>query len=386
MTEPRGPPKADADRGESLAVGSPDAGLKRERATNHSAVERGFRRVRERPYAPGWLDRLRERIDRAPGPDWLWALGLLALESAWVLAMLWWSGSLHEGFDVSRIFVVAIAPYIVWVRFYLDGVAARAMDAFRPALAVSDDEFARLRYELTTLPAPLTRIATIVAAVGYVVNAALLPDRIIAEFGPSRGVAALMLAPVAIFTLAVVLISTAQAARQLWMVGILHGLAEHVNLFRVKPFYAFSGLAARTGMSFLVLAYLIVALRPDMVRDTPALQLLIVAVVPTAIACFVLPLYGMHERLVTEKDRLLTEANARFEILLARLHARVDENVLADAEKISHQLSSVAAEREAIARLSTWPWEAATMTGFLTTLVLPLLIWLLQRVLGKLGV
>jgi hypothetical protein len=299
--------------------------------------------------------------------------------------MLWWSGSLRDGFDLGRIFVVVIAPYMLWVRFYLDGVAARAMDAFRPALSVSDEEFFRLRYELTTLPAPLTRIATIAAIVGYVVNATLLPDRIIAQFGPSRGVAAVMLAPVAIFTLAVVLISTAQAVRQLWMVDLLHGLAEHVNLFRVKPFYAFSGLAARTGMSYLVLAYFIAAMRPDIVRETPALQVLIFAMLPTAIACFVLPLYGMHLRLVAEKDRLLAEANGRYETLLARLHARVDEEILTDAEKISHQLSSVAAEREAIARLSTWPWEPATITGFLTTLVLPLLIWLVQRLLGRFG-
>ena len=153
----------------------------------------------------------------------------------------------------------------------------------------------------------------------------------------------------------------------------------------MKPFYAFSGLTSRTGMSFLVLAYFIAAMRPDMVRATPALQVLIVAVVPTAVACFVLPLYGMHLRLVAEKDRLLAEANGRFETLLARLHARVDGEILTDAEKISHQLSSVAAEREAIARLSTWPWEPATMTGFLTTLVLPLLIWLAQRLLGRFG-
>jgi hypothetical protein len=158
-----------------------------------------------------------------------------------------------------------------------------------------------------------------------------------------------------------------------------------VNLFRVKPFYAFSGLAARTGVSFLVLAYFIVAIRPDIVQDTPALQLVIVGMLPTAVACFVLPLYGMHLRLVAEKDRLLAEANGRFEMLLARLHARVDDDVLVDAEKISHQISSLSAEREAIARLSTWPWEAATMTGFLTTLVLPVLIWLVQRVLGRLG-
>jgi len=299
--------------------------------------------------------------------------------------MLWWNGGLRDGFDPSKIFIVAVAPYLLWARFYLDGVAARAMDAFRPALAVSDEEFLRLRYELTTLPAPLTRIATIAAVVGYILNAALLPDRILAQFGPSLGVSAVLLAPVAIFTLAVVVISTAQAVRQLWMVDLIHGLAEHVNLFRVKPFYAFSGLASRTGMSFLLLAYFVAAMRPDIVRDTPVLQVLIVAMLPTAVACFVLPLYGMHLRLVAEKDRLLAEANSRFETLLARLHARVDGEILTDADKLSHQISSVAAEREAISRLSTWPWEAATVTGFLTTLILPLLIWLVQRLLGRFG-
>src|SRR5262249_55454902 len=43
------------------------------------------------------------------------------------------------------------------------------------------------------------------------------------------------------------------------------------------------------------------------------------------------------------------------------------------------------AEREAISRRSTWPWEAATLTGFLTTLVLPGLLWLVQHLLGRLG-
>lgn len=299
--------------------------------------------------------------------------------------MLWWNGRLGEGFEPSRIFVVAIAPYMLWVRFYLDGVAARAMDAFRPALPVSDDEFSRLRYELTTLPAPLTRIATIAAFVGYVANAVLLPDRIIDQFGSSRTVASVLLAPVAIFTLAVLIISTAQAVRQLWMVDLLYGLADRVNLFRVKPFYAFSGFAARTGISFLALAYFIAAMRPDVVRDTPVLQVMILAMLPTAVACFVLPLRGMHRRLVAEKDHLLAEANARLELLLARLHARVDEENLTDADKLSHQISSVAAEREAISRLSTWPWEVATVTGFVTTLVLPVLLWLVQRLLGRLG-
>src|SRR5262245_21944833 len=70
-----------------------------EQATKHSAVERGFRKVRERPYAPGWLDRLLDWIDHEAGPNWLYALALLVAQSAWVLAVVWWSGSLRQGLD-----------------------------------------------------------------------------------------------------------------------------------------------------------------------------------------------------------------------------------------------------------------------------------------------
>jgi len=40
-------------------------------------------------------------------------------------------------------------------------------------------------------------------------------------------------------------------------------------------------------------------------------------------------------------------------------------------------------ERERIAGASTWPWEAKTLRGFATTLLLPLLTWLVTSVFGK---
>ncbi|HEV7733036.1 MAG TPA: hypothetical protein VGR62_12775 [Candidatus Binatia bacterium] len=260
------------------------------------------------------------------------------------------------------------------------------MDGFRSALAVGDEEFHRLRYELTTLPARTTWVVTAFGMLAYVVNAALLPDWIMMQFGASRLSSALILAPVGLFTLAVVGISTAQAIRQLWMVDLIHGLARKVSLFRAKPLYAFSRLTARTGMSFLLLAYYIAAVRPEIVHDTPLLKLLIVAMVPTAVACFLLPLYGMHLRLVAEKHRLLEEAGARFERIVGRLHERVDQDVLTDADKLNNQLSSIVTEREALTRISTWPWDVSTATGFITTLVLPIIIWLVQRLLGRFGV
>ena len=354
--------------------------------TRPAAVERGFRSLPERPYEPGWLDRLVDRIDGLPGANGLYALGLLVFQATWVTVALWWNGALPVGtFDLQHTFVVVIAPYLLWVRFYLDRVAGTAMDAFRPVLPVSDPEFQRLRYELTTLPPRTTWIVTVLAVVAYVVNALLLPDWMIEQFGPSRGVSAVVLAPVALLTMAVVAISTVQAIRQLWMVNVIHGLVEKISPFRAKALYAFSGLAARTGASFLLLAYYIAAIRPDVVRETPVLKLLVVAMVPTAVACFIVPLYGMHRRLAAEKDRLLVEAGARFERVLAELHRRVEEGTLADADKLNDQLSSVATEREALARISIWPWDASTMTGFITTLVLPVILWLVQRLLGRMG-
>lgn len=133
----------------------------------------------------------------------------------------------------------------------------------------------------------------------------------------------------------------------------------------------------------MLLTYYVAAVRPDLVFRSPALKAVLIAMVPTAVACFVLPLRGMHRRLAAEKDRALAEVASRFEAVFMRLHERVDQENLADADKLNLQITSLSAEREALARVSTWPWEPATLTGFLTTLVLPALLWGIQRVLER---
>ena len=50
--------------------------------------------------------------------------------------------------------------------------------------------------------------------------------------------------------------------------------------------------------------------------------------------------------------------------LIAQVHQRIDEGVLADADKLNMQLASLASEREALAKMPTWPWETETLAGF----------------------
>lgn len=149
--------------------------------------------------------------------------------------------------------------------------------------------------------------------------------------------------------------------------------------------YAFSRVTARTGMSFLVLIYYVVAVRPDVLLASPPLELIVLAMILTAVGCFVLPLRGMHRRIAAEKDRALARTAVRFEAVTARLHERIEQGDVADADKLAMQLAGIVTERDAIARVSTWPWEPTTATAFVTTRVLPAIVWMVQRVLARTG-
>ena len=60
-------------------------------------IGKEFRSVPERPYDPGWLDRLLDRIDGMPGSNGFYALGLLAFQATWVTVALWWNGTMRSG-------------------------------------------------------------------------------------------------------------------------------------------------------------------------------------------------------------------------------------------------------------------------------------------------
>ncbi len=340
----------------------------------------------ERPYPAGWFDRLIDAIDRAPGPNAAYLIGLLLLQAACITALLWWNAKVPIGeVDFLKLFIVVVAPYLLAARFYLDRVACAALDNFRPALTVDEREFERLRYELTTLPAETTRNATAIAVVVFLFNWGQAPDWLLEQYALSARSALILLAPLGLFTFVVASLSIAQAVHQLQMVDYLHGRATTIRLLRTKPLYAFSHVAARTGMSFLLLIYYAAAVRPDVLLASPPLKILVAAMIFTSVGCFVLPLRGMHRRVAAEKDHALARTALRFEALTTRLHDQIEAGDLADADKIAMQLAGVVTERDTLGRVSTWPWEPATVTAFVTTMVLPVIVWVLQRLATRMG-
>lgn len=343
-------------------------------------------RIAAAPYLPGWLDRVVHRIGRLPGSNTAYCALIAIVQGAWMLGSLWWTGEVQVGtVPWPRLFSIVITPALLWGRFNLDRLAASCMDRFRPMLSVGDDEFERLRYELTTLSSRTTNVVTLCAVAALVVNAVVAPERWLRLWGGSAPVFWIAVAPVAIPTMAVVAVSLAQAVHQLGMVDRIHELAGPIDIRRAKPLHAFSRLTALTGMSFILLATYVIGTRRELIHALPAVGGLTFAMIPIGVTCFLLPLRGIHERLVDARDRAIAQVEDRLATVYARVHEQVDAGRHDDAQALRSQIESLSVEMKGLQQLSTWPWETSTLTGFLTTLVLPILLWILQRILERSG-
>ena len=110
---------------------------------------------------------------------------------------------------------------------------------------------------------------------------------------------------------------------------------------------------------------------------------IVVFVLVVSGAVFVLPLNGMHRRLVREKSRLIQDADGRIERTVRTLHDRVDSGDFSRNAELSSTLTALTIEKENLKKVSTWPWQPDTMRGFLSSIGLPILLWFITRYLGR---
>jgi hypothetical protein len=331
-----------------------------------------------RPYRPGWLDYLYARINALPMPNWVFYL-VLWVALILVLGTLAWIVGVQPAMLVPFL-AVDEASYIVYylaLMHYLNYMAGRALTQFRPLLQLNDSEFDRLEYELTTLPARSALIATgiglVITAISFLITPA---DPIMADLVRKPLTQLVFLVGNAI--LAVFVYHT---IRQLRMVSRIHASVSDLDLFRLGPVYAFSRVTARTALGWIIGLSIGLSPRIAPLLTTERLELLWVMLVPFAILVFALPLHGVHRLLVRAKTRLQDDVEQRVEVAFQRVHDQQDTDDLSNLSDRKTLLDMLLIERDLVARLSTWPWRAGTLAGFGSTLLLPLLIWLLQQLL-----
>jgi hypothetical protein len=264
-------------------------------------------------------------------------------------------------------------------------VAADALDAFRPSLTVTDAEAARLRYELTVIPAiPALGILAFSAVftplywwydpVGSAV-VGLTTGGLVGRFFSESFFGGLLV------------VFAYQSIRQLRAVDRIHRGATRVDLFKPAPLYAFSVLTSRTAI-MLALVFTV----PTAVAAAQAggeggslwfvgfagIGVLVAAIV------FVVPLLGMRRRIVAEKVRLQGEVGSRIESTIGAVHAAIDAGDLPGAASMNGALGVLIAERDLVDKLPTFPWRPGTLGAVATAIALPIGLSIATRLLERL--
>jgi len=333
-------------------------------------------------YPPSFVDRLMGSVQRLPIPYLLTYFLLFLFESALFHIVAWVDGWLpayrFSGFAL-------MFPLWLWgplaIMTYLNSVSLEALTNFRPLMDIPDETVRRLKYEFTTMPARGVIISSAVWTIVYVVFTYLALDSMYAAYGFGRLSVGTSIVRgwISFFIGSAIYYHT---IRQLRHVNRTVTMVKQFDLFQLEPIYAFSALTSRTGVSWVILLSLTLLIVPIQAAPFPTLALLIVQLV-LAIAAFALPLQMVNSCLVSEKRRLMAELDQRVKGTLASLHRCLDDNALAEVAQLNSAIVGLTAERDILTKIPTWPWRAGMFTGFLSIIVLPIMLFILQFVLAR---
>lgn len=334
------------------------------------------------PYPRSWIDRLVQAIDRLPGPAWLFYVVMFVTGALLNNAVRWLDGSLAAG-EFIPIRVLDAGYYVFFIALYhhLRWVARRSFKNYLPLLNAPGAEAEVIEYRLTTLP---RRFGWLAFALGLALAVAALQTDpatfgldIVKTIWPF-----VYLYILSIFTFSSLFALLIQIIRQLWLVNFLHQQVTQVNLFQLTSAHALADLTARTGIGLVLFVVFSGLTESTNISDLNLYGLVIIGVL--AVIVFVAPLLGMRNRLDAEKERLLSAADERIQLTISRIHARVDADEQGVIGDLQATLSALIEERKFIQAISTLPWEPGTLRGFASTVVLPILLWLVTRLLERL--
>jgi hypothetical protein len=335
-------------------------------------------------YSPSWIDRLTDWIEKLPGSSWFYYLGLALVILLLQATVMWIEGAAPPGTIFQfQIFFAGVLAFFLALFFYLDKWAGSALEKLKPELMVGEEKYRELHFQLTTLPMGLTILASVIL-IGLNFISELITGPYIPEVFVSYQISGYLIRVIYLVCWILFGAFMYHTIHQLMMINNIYTKHTDINLFRMRPLYAFSNLSAFTAGSFAVIIYGFIAVNPGVELNDPVILVWILVFIVTALVTFVWPQLGMHRLQVAEQERLLDEAYMRMEKSVARLHQQVDDGELKDMEDLNFAIASLDIEVNSIRSVRTWPWEPETLQILVTALALPLGLWFIQLILERL--
>ncbi len=332
-----------------------------------------------------WIDRFFDWVVRLPFPSVLFYVLLYLLLVSIHHVTLWIGGALPVWqFSQSILLTIDFWLVLQMAAFhYFQNEAEGALLKFRPALGLNQKEFEKIRFSFVNLSARPTFLVSLMVAIPLGLLVFISPYEIVSSlFGATpmtSAVTVLLLlgSPFAFGFFYFVF-------RSLFMINHLYQRVKRINVFNLESLYSLSSFTSKVGMLFilyLVLNYLTSDAWGSQQSGEAITAFYFVFNGAIAILAFIVPLWGMHVRLQSEKERVSDENNRRLDDAFWDLQKRMDRGKIADIAQLRTGISALMDFRSEIKKIPTWPWDPGTLRTFLTALLVPMSIWIIQQVL-----
>lgn len=333
---------------------------------------------KERPFRPSWVDRFNNWVKRLPIRAWLFFLVVGSILVLVQILPLWLESGLQ---DIELLPIIIFngffTPFLLGLMYLLDNQAATALNSMKPVLDTTESELEHYQYVLSNMP----QRASLMSGLTMLVLAILMEQLWIA---PARYAA---LAQLPIFTVVFQIVDKSSAflfgvfiyhtIRQLRMVSTINSKPIRISLYNLAPLQAFSRLTASTAVGLVVGVYAWMLINPDLLRDPIAFGFMGLITI-LAVAVFVWPLFGVHRRLETEKERLLHALDSDFEALFSEFNEAFRAEDYSAIERMNGTIASLDIQRNRIEAIPTWPWRPETAQFVFAAIALPVVLAVLQ--------
>lgn len=331
-------------------------------------------------YRPRWLSAFYELIDRLPVPGWL-LVAVISIAIGLVMHLAAWnSGALAPGAWNSYLamqgFFITVIPS-VWR--LLDRYSQRAVHEYCLATGRSASQERSMLIEFLSLPAVGGTLVFVLGFASGIYEA--LYDSSLPEIG--RRVLPLISQiswPISNAFLAIMLL------RAILQIGRINQYFNQLklNVFNPSPVYVFSRYGANFAGTILLAGHGLVLLAlPEYYFSANGVFFLgMLSLV--GLVLFFAPLTSINGRMRREKDRLLSQLGEDQMKINQRLHAAMGKQSLAGVNELRTAAATLKEQREVLAKLPTWPWQSDALRNLLTPMLIPVLVFLAQRLLAGL--
>ena len=332
------------------------------------------------PYRAGPVSRILGWLERPPAwRSWAIVAAMALAFVAWAHAVLWTTGVLAPGaIDVAALILVFYVPYVFLTGVIGRGILRMALAAFWPATGWRETEEPTWRYRFLNVPFSHEIGALVVGVPMGIAATIAAPAEVMgadtARFGADLAFGALFIAGYAL-----VAVSVVSVLHWLRLVAEIHGEATAIDPFERAPIYAFSRFTVFVGLAIVAGTYYTLTVGAPLVAGNVPAQSLLPLTSILGLAAFVVPLWGIHGRLVRKKDELLRDVDRRIRAAAAELYSRMDSGSFEEGKPIHDSLAALGMVRDRVRELPTWPWPPQLLRGFISALLLPVIVYIVSR-------